>query len=199
VEDSEVGGSNTGNGIPSSSTLESSVGTTCFDDVVSDGDIEESVGVSSGGLVNPRVQESQGRLSSVQTDIVQEGEDSGESGGRSGSSSDSGNTSVDDDLEVNITESSTIRGGSVGFVVRASSGESGVGGKVSADSARLVRGLRVIDEETSSRSESLDGSLRAGVSGQEASSSNGGDVRAGARVRGVQNSLADISFVSLAA
>jgi len=93
--------------------LESSVFTTTFsNNVASDGNIKESAGVGSGSLVDPWVQETKGAFTSVKSDIVKESKDSRESGGRGRSSSNRGNSTIEDDLEVNITKSRTIGGSS---------------------------------------------------------------------------------------
>jgi len=202
-ENSEVGSSNTGSGIPSRSTLVSTVSAASRDDVVSDGDIEESIRVGSSSLVNERIKEAERNTTVVESDIVQQSEDSSPSGGRSRGTTNSGNSSVQNDLEVDITESRTIGSGTVGIAVRARGGERDVvAGDISeivGNSSGLKAGLGIINEKSTTRSESGDSSFRSRVSGQEFSSTDGSDVRAGSRVRRIESAVADFTSTKSAA
>jgi hypothetical protein len=99
-------------------------------------------------------------------------------------------------LEVNVTKSRGIRGGTASGVESASLRHLDTRFKVSGNGRGLEGSSGKVLRESSSRLEGLDGSLRARVSRKETSGSNGGHIRASGRERGVEGAVAALILES---
>jgi len=194
-----VGGSNTSRGIPAGCSLETSLftsGAAASNDVVSLNDIEEGALGVGGGLIEPGVQETEGGLVGVQSLFIQQRDDASEGGGRGRSSTNGFDTSVLNDLEVDVTESAGVGGSTVGSVERARGRQFNTGVEVGIDCG-LLRGLvgqgELLRESTSGFETDLgthDSLFGSSVSADETGGSDGSDVRAGGRERGIKSAFA---------
>jgi len=187
-QDSKIGCTNSSSGIPTRSSVKSTKSTLAATGlgVVAINNIIKCVRCGGSSLIDPRIEESQSRFSGIEADIIEESNDSGKSRRRSRSSTNRDSFTTIDNLEVNISESRNIRSSTSGAVKGASRGLGDIQGKISINGRCLPIFERICIGESSTRTESLDGSFISCVSCEESGSSYTGNVRSGSWERRIE-------------
>jgi len=192
LENSVVGGSNTSDRVPAFGAIEASklsAPAACGCLVISLSHIIEGP-LGLGGLVNPRVQESERRIASVESLLVEKRNNRGESWGRGGCSTNSDNASSLVDLESFVTKSRDIRSASARSIVSACLWKWNSRTEVGFNVGGLLRSGSKDVRESSSRFEQYDCHFGSRVTSDKGGCANRGDIGACGGERWVETAVA---------